>query len=138
MFNYGYYWFFIGIAIFGILRLIFLSMKFELVIADGKVTGKTLFEKRVDFPISQISASGMVAFNRVSIATSSGSINFYGVSNAEEIFKCISNLLMKRQEETKVNSSIESQNVADEIKKMKELLDMGIITQEKFEAKKKQ
>lgn len=31
-----------------------------------------------------------------------------------------------------------SQSAADELKKFKELLDMGIITQEEFEAKKKQ
>ena len=135
--DYGYYWFFIGIAIFVVLGLIFSSMKFELIVTDGRVTGKTLFGKRVDLPISQISVAGTGMFNRVSIATSSGAINFYGVTNQNEVFSTISELLMKRQEETKTTSKA-PESVSDELKKMKELLDSGIITHEEFDAKKKQ
>ena len=91
--DYGYYWFFIGIAIFVILGLIFASMKFELIVTEGKVIGKTLFGKRVDLPISQISVVGTGIFNRVSIATSSGAINFYGVTNQNEVFSVISEFL---------------------------------------------
>lgn len=135
--EYGYYWFFIGIAIFVILGLIFASMKFELIVTEGKVTGKTLFGKRMDLPISHISAAGTGIFNRVLIATSSGAINFYGVTNQNEVFSVISELLMKRQEETK-NTSKAPDSVSDELKKLKDLLDSGIITQEEFDAKKKQ
>ena len=135
--DYGYYWFFIGIAIFVILGLIFASMKFELIVTEGKVTGKTLFGKRVDLPISQISVAGTGIFNRVSIATSSGAINFYGVINQNEVFSVISELLMKRQEETKTTYK-SPESASDELKKMKDLLDSGIITQEEFDAKKKQ
>ena len=135
--EYGYYWFFIGIFIFVVLGLMFLAMKFELIVTDGKVVGKTLFGKRVDLPISQISVAGTGIFNRVSIATSSGSINFYGVTNQNKVFSTISELLMKRQEETKTTSKA-SESSADELKKLKDLLDSGIITQEEFDTKKKQ
>lgn len=135
--EYGYYWFLIGIAVFVIAGLIFLSMRFELVVTEGKITGKTLFGKRVDLPISQISVTGTGIFNRVSIATSSGAINFYGVINQNEVFSAISELLMKRQEETKTNAKA-PESASDELKKFKELLDAGIITQEEFDAKKKQ
>ena len=44
--------------------------------------------------------------------------------------------LKSRQKE--LYSDISTVSVADELKKFKELLDMGIITQEEFDAKKKQ
>ena len=44
---------------------------------------------------------------------------------------------MKRQEETK-NTSKAPDSVSDELKKLKDLLDSGIITQEEFDTKKKQ
>lgn len=135
--EYGYYWFFIGAFIFVALGLMFMVMRFELIVTEGKVVGKTLFGKRVDLPISQISVAGTGAFNRVSIATSSGSINFYGVTNQNEVFSTISELLMKRQEETKTTAKA-PESTSDELKKLKDLLDSGIITQEEFDAKKKQ
>ena len=135
--EYGYYWFFIGIFIFLALGIALYTMKCELIVTDGKVTGKTLFGKRVDLPISQISVAGTGMLNRVSIATSSGSISFYGVTNQNEVFSTISELLMKRQEETKTTNKA-SESSSDELKKIKELLDEGIITQEEFDAKKKQ
>ena len=136
--EYGYYWFFIGIFLFFVLGLIFALMTFELIVTDGRVVGKTLFGKRVDLPISQISVAGTGIFNRVTIATSSGFINFYGVVNQKEVFSTISKLLLKRQEETKISFKEPEHSVADELKKFKDLLDANIITQEEFDAKKKQ
>lgn len=136
--EYGYYWFFIGIIVFVILGLIFAAMPFELTVTDSKVVGKTLFGKRVDLPISQISVAGTGMFKRVTIATSSGSINFYGVANQNEVFSIISELIVKRQEETKTATVKGPESGSDELKKYKELLDSGIITQEEFDAKKKQ
>lgn len=136
--EYGYYWFFIGIAIFITLGVVCMLMKLELTVTDGKVVGKALFGKRVDLPISQISVVGTGIFNRVTIATSSGSINFYGVVNQSEVFSTISELLLKHQNETKVTNSQAPASASDELKKYKDLLDSGIITQEEFDAKKKQ
>lgn len=136
--EYGYYWFFIGIIVFVIVGFVFLAMPFELTVTDSRVVGKTLLGKRVDLPISQISATGTGMFKRVSIATSSGSINFYGVANQNEVFSVISELLLKRQEETKTTTVKVQESGSEELKKYKELLDSGIITQEEFDAKKKQ
>lgn len=137
--SYGYYWFFIGIAVFVLLGIKFssVSMKPELIVTDGRVIGKTLFGKRVDLPISQVSVVGTGSMNRVSIATSSGAINFYSVINQNQVATEISQLLLKRQEETKTGTKA-SGNLADELKNLKELLDQGVITQDEFDAKKKQ
>ena len=136
--HYGYYWFFIGIILFLTLGALASLMKFELIVTDAKVIGKTLLGKRVDLPISQISVAGMGILKRVSIATSSGSINFYCVTNQNEVFSTISELILKRQEETKTETVRVPESDSDELKKYKELLDSGIITQEEFDAKKRQ
>ena len=50
----------------------------------------------------------------------------------------MSNLLIERQN-AKNKQVVETKNdTADELKKFKELLDSGVITQEEFDAKKKQ
>ena len=58
------------------------------------------------------------------------------VNQAKEIVQFIE----KRRDELKNNSQNGSSQIsaADELKKFKELLDMGVITQEEFDAKKKQ
>ena len=54
----------------------------------------------------------------------------------------VSQLLVDRQKQTTPpatsNVTTSSMSNADELKKFKELLDMGAITQEEFDAKKKQ
>ena len=61
--------------------------------------------------------------------------------NRDELHKCISNLLIDRQQKEPVAPVIKQevpQSQAEELKKYKELLDMGVLSQEEFEAKKKQ
>ena len=63
------------------------------------------------------------------------------VKNVKEIYKTINNLLIERQSEKKtatIQTTELKTNSADELKKFKELLDNSVITQEEFEAKKKQ
>ena len=62
--------------------------------------------------------------------------------NRDEIHKCVSDLLIDRQAKnttpvTTIKQEIPQSN-ADELRKYKELLDMGALTQEEFDAKKKQ
>ena len=64
-------------------------------------------------------------------------------SKESKTFEAISALLIKRQnKETSLSVASSkqehTQSNADELKKFKELLDSGVITQEEFEAKKKQ
>lgn len=62
------------------------------------------------------------------------------------VSKSVQNILSKfkiivdgiEQEKKITNESTSSISVADEIKKFKELLDMGAITQEEFDTKKKE
>ena len=113
----------------------------ELTITDKRVYGITFGGKRVDLPLDSISAVGIGLFKTMTFATSSGRISFAGVVNVDEMHKSISDLLLERQSKPKETTTIKQeipQSNADELKKFKDLLDSGVITQEEFDAKKKQ
>ena len=137
--EYGYYWFFIGIVVFVILGFVFSAKGRELTVTNYRVTGVTSFGKRVDLPISKISAVGTaVLFKGVTISSASGVITFQDVLNRDAVLSVISDLLLKQQSEIGAEKPKAAESVADEIKKMKELLDQGIISESEFENKKKQ
>lgn len=112
----------------------------EITVSDKRVWGKTSFGKRVDLPFNQISAVGYGSFGSVAVGTSSGRICFWYLSNKEEVHSAITNVLVNRQEAkgTAVSGPAVSASNADELKKYKDLLDSGTITQAEFDAKKKQ
>lgn len=113
----------------------------ELVVTDKRVYGTASFKKRVDLPLDSISAVGTSFFKGISVSSSSGSVSFVAIRNSNEIHACITNLLLERQNKTTANTIIKqeiSQSNADELKKYKDLLDSGVISQEEFDAKKKQ
>ena len=115
----------------------------SLTVTNKRVYGQAAFGKRVDLPFDMISATATGGFNSISVATSSGKISFWLLNNRNDVFDVISNLLIERQskEKTITTTTIKQeipQSNADELKKFKELLDMGVITQDEFEAKKKQ
>ena len=105
------------------------------------MTGKTYFGRSVDLPMDSISVVGTGWFNGISVATSSGAIKFVAIENSKKIHEVLNGLLIKRQEQ-KAKENTQSVSAvagsAEELKKYKELLDSGIITQEEFETKKKQ
>jgi len=118
------------------------ASKMEVTVTDKRVFGKSGFGKRVDLPLDSISAVGTGAFNGLAVATSSGKIKFMGIKNRDEIHEVIGDLLLERQNKpsaapTTIKQEVQ-QSSADELKKFRELLDSGIITQEEFDAKKKQ
>jgi len=116
---------------------------YEMTVTDKRVYGKTAFGKRVDLPIDSISAIGSRWPKGIAVATSSGKIAFLIIKNRDEIRDCISGLLIERQQRaataptTTIKQEIPQSN-ADELKKYKDLLDQGVISQEEFDAKKKQ
>ena len=117
--------------------------KMQIVVTDKRVYGKTSFGKQVDLPLDSISAVGTSVFKGIAVGTSSGRIKFLGISNRNEIYEEIKKILADRQtKEVKASAPVtnitQAQSSADELKKFKELLDSGIITQEEFDAKKKQ
>lgn len=113
----------------------------DLTVTDKRVYGKGAFGKRVDLPLDSVSAVGSKWPKGIAVATSSGKVAFLMVKNRDEIHKCISTLLIERQTKPSGTTTIKqeiSQSNADELKKFKELLDAGVITQDEFDAKKKQ
>lgn len=109
-------------------------------VTDKRVYGKASFGVRVDLPVDSISAVGVIPmWKGISVATSSGAIKFLYIGNADEIHSVLSRILVDRQKsDTPVTTQIVNRSDAEEIKKYKELLDSGIISQEEFDAKKKQ
>ena len=95
--------------------------KMNLVVSDKRVYGQAAFGQQVDLPLDSITAIGK------------GIIK--GIKNRDDIYDVVSKLLMERQ--TSKPASNEASSVED-LKKYKELLDTGVISQEEFDAKKKQ
>ena len=84
-------------------------------------------------------ASDIPTFHGVAVATSSGRIKFYYLQNSADVYSSICKLLIDRQSKNTLKDIPRKQhNDLDGLVKLKELLDGGIITQEEFDAKKKQ
>ena len=126
--------------------IIYCGMRgYSLTVTDKRIYGNTWLGKRVDLPVDSISAiSAVSVFKGIAVATASGKIQFLLVKNADKVYEELNNLLVKRQIPRSVqaqgeiiNSETDFSNI-NELKKYKELLDAEIITQEEFDAKKKQ
>lgn len=137
----------IGFPIFGIVCIpiglivyAWLS-KIEITVTNKRVYGNAAFGKRVDLPFDMISAVGTSMFNGIAVTTASGAIKFLMIKNKDEIHSEISKLLINRQDKPKATTTIKQeipQSNAEELKKYKELLDSGVISQSEFDAKKRQ
>lgn len=115
----------------------------ELTVTDKRVFGKTSFGKRVDLPLDSISAVGTFGSKAIAVTTASGAIKFNQIANRDDVHKAVSDLLVARQSDKKPAAQPQPAAAApgsttEELKKYKELLDTGVITQEEFDAKKKQ
>ena len=113
---------------------------YELTVSDKRIYGKTSFGKRVDLPVDSISAVGTSMLKGIAVATASGKIVFKLIKNRDDIHSEISNLIITRQTKSsdKATKAPAPTGTTDELKKYKELFDMGVITQEEFDAKKKE
>lgn len=115
----------------------FMCKSSTITITNKRAYGKTLFGSRVDIPVDSISAVGMVGIvHGITVSSSSGTISFPYISNYKEIHSTLSEIIINRQE-TYNSKTSNSLSTIDEIKKYKELLDNGAITQEEYEKKKK-
>ena len=129
------FFFYLAIAILFVGVFFVIQMNFcELCVTDKRVYGKTSFGKMVDLPLDKISSVGTCIPKGIAVATSSGAIKFWLLTNQKEIYHAVEDLLKKRQNDTSNRATDEM----DKLQKLKDLLDSGIITQEEFEAKKKQ
>jgi len=121
----------------------FLLSKYSLTVTDKNVYGKNCFGKKVALPLHMISAYATRKFlATVIITTMSGRIKFLCQGNYNEIAGVLQQLLNERQKNTEIQEGLVSKqndsNYLDGLIKLKTLLDNGIITQEEFEAKKKE
>ncbi len=114
--------------------------KWELSITDRRVVGKASFGRTVDLPLNQISAVALGIFSRITVATSSGKVRFWFIKNRSEVYSTLTNIIGKVQVESAYfkSGTLKGSSDADELKKFKELLEDGVITQEEFDKKKKQ
>ena len=135
--------------IFGVVALIIFlaNRKCELTVTDKNVRGKAAFGKEVVLPLHMVSAYSTRKFlATIAVATSSGLTKFNLIDNHKEIGEVLSGLINERQTNTATaQTAIPEQsapapqsNSMDDLVKLKSLLDSGIITQEEFDAKKKQ
>ncbi|MBE6629696.1 MAG: SHOCT domain-containing protein [Ruminococcaceae bacterium] len=116
--------------------------KCELIVTEKNVRGKTFFGKEVVLPLYMVSAySTRKLFSTIAVATSSGLTKFVLIGNYAAIGEVLGQKINERQEstinETKVQQNTQNSSM-DDLLKLKSLLDAGVITQEEFEAKKKQ
>lgn len=131
------------LAVFCVFSLIFYLWlsKCSLTITDKRVYGRGAFGKRIDLPVDSISSVGASALKGISMGTSSGRVKFKLIKNRDEMHGVISELLKNRQSQSVAAVPMvtaPSGSAADELKKYKELLDNGVITQDEFDKKKNQ
>lgn len=100
----------------------------DLIVTRDRICGKIGSFKSVDLPVDSISAIGKSLFKSIIVSSSSGKIAFCNIANRDLIYDELKTLLANRQ----------NQSSNDELKKLKELLDSDIITQDEFNIKKKQ
>lgn len=110
----------------------------------GGMTGKRKTKKSVDSLYLKLTLNDleypcvMVPFITKTVKTkSSAYVDAY--NKAQESISCL-NIILKKLEADQANASTTeaSDDPVEQVKKMKELLDMGVITEEEFETKKKE
>ncbi|MCQ2404631.1 MAG: SHOCT domain-containing protein [Clostridia bacterium] len=113
---------------------------YELTITEKRAYGFAAFGRRVDLPMDSVSAIGLGWLKSIKITTASGKISFFLIKNRDEMYETMSKLIIERQAEKPKVETVVKQEVsnADELKKYKDLLDGGVISQEEFDQKKKQ
>ena len=113
----------------------------KLVVTEDNIRGTygKLFKRNIDLPLDSINSTEVVKRSGIiNISTSSQKIHFESLLNAEEISIVINDLIRNRQKKQGATTIIQQSDAADELSKFKNLLDQGVITQEEFDAKKKQ
>lgn len=123
------------LIILAIINGVFKLSNYSIKVTDKAIYGRIFMGKEVTLPLDSVSAVGKILFKGVVVATSSGKVQFRLIKNVDEVYSTINKLIRSRQ--TK-NSPQATTSNADELKKYKELFDSGVITQEEFDAKKKQ
>ena len=113
------------------LAVTILGLTTKVTVTNKKVLGVSSKFTKADVLIEHIEAVNLVNSYCFTLKTTAGLMYaFEGYKNAPEIVKVIRELLSPETEET--------ENDISALKQYKDLLDSGVITQEEFDAKKKQ
>lgn len=141
--EFPYVYIAIGCLAISALLLIFYFMtsKMYLLITNKHVCGRTYFGRKIDVPVDSISSVSSTLFKGVSITAASRKTSFLLIENSEKMRSLLYQLLTDKQNRTmkeNISNVASPTSNADELKKYKELLDSGVISQEEFDSKKKQ
>ena len=125
--------------------------RLSLTLHEDRVTGTygKFSTKSLSLPIEQLSSVSVIesfldkvrSGKTISIRSASGVIAFPFVQNADEFAQKSLEAINKYKGERRIAPAaapVASASNADELKKYKDLLDSGVITEEEFNAKKKQ
>ena len=84
---------YIGILILVVFGIIILMMnRCELYVTNTRVIGKASFGKQVNLPIMKVTAIELGSFDRITVVTSVGRVNFWLVENRTEIYNALNEL----------------------------------------------
>lgn len=115
--------------------------KTSLTVTDQRIYGKNNFGKNVDIPLEAVTAVRYASHKGIAIVANGKTVRFPYMKNRKEIYESLNKTLVAEKEPNAnvTLNKIETESFGvEEIKKYKELLDAGAITQEEFDAKKKQ
>ena len=125
-----------GIALMALMKV---QEKVSLTVTPSRVYGRTLFSE-VSLPMDSITMTNKNGIRNLRIESPSENVVFsFGNKQArDEVYDVINRQIAERQNNKGSVTVVNNASNADELKKYKDLLDAGIITQEEFDAKKRQ
>ena len=124
-----------------IIAYYFYGIRTMVTVTDKRVYGRNGLGKKVDVSLGDISLVRLASHKGVAIVTDTKTIRFPFLKNRKMIYEEINKLLTEKdkpQVSETLDEGVKTSVNIEEIKKYKELLNMGAITQEEFDAKKKQ
>ena len=137
---YGYMLIFGSVIMIVGLIMKLCTEKCEMTVTNEAVFGKKIFKKEVYIPLNEITSVKRWPFSGVLISTIIGNSIFPCFKNRNDIIRAITPLLGNSKQNLPqiTNTKNEKDSEAQQLKKLKALLDDGVLTQEEFELKKKQ
>ena len=112
--------------------------KHEITVTDQRILGKTSHGRGVSIPLNQMRAISKCPFKGITVASVGAKERFHCIENREEVMKGIAYLMTDFSQKMASQPGTIGDSEVEQLKRFKELLDSGIITQEEFDAKKKQ
>ena len=133
---YGGLILFMGLALIVVFKF---QSKVEITVSENRVYGRTMLSE-VSLPMDSVTMShkrGRIVL-RVETPSENFEFRFYDQKARDEVYDVINRRIAERNNNKGSVTVVNSTSNADELKKYKDLLDSGIITQEEFNSKKKQ